>query len=94
MLGCRGSTYLSRHCPFREYIPESNDLQFNLNRSLNNSSAAGNFLTAEDKYNFGLSSAMSILSEVLVEGSYGQIKLVLLWLTGERSFSQLPATVV
>lgn len=49
---------------------------------------------AEDRYNFGVSSGMSILSKVLEEGSYSQIKLVLLWLTGERSFSQLPATVV
>lgn len=37
---------------------------------------------------------MSILSKVLEEDSYSQIKLVLLGLTGVRSFSQLPATVV
>ena len=49
---------------------------------------------AEDRYNFSLSSGMSVVSKVLEEDSYSQIKLVLLGLTGVRSFSQLPATVV
>lgn len=35
---------------------------------------------------------MSIVSKVLAEDSYSQIKLVLLWLTGVRSFNQLPAS--
>ena len=49
---------------------------------------------AEDRYNFSTSSGMSIVSKVLEEDSYSQIKFVLLGLTGARTFSQRPASVV